>query len=207
MYKGVLLVLANIMVCASLIIAYALNAGLGQVFSMVVAGSVIGSFYAILAWLVNHSQLNYLEKRNLLIPLYVTLSVAIFWLAASLGDGSIFKIHELENRDLFSLMFIGGIFGLLMGFGVLFDNALLNRTSTAKLLLFVSLTGFALMIAWYGASDGMLFVVSVIITRIVLSVFMNRVYADKMEGRARTLGVFVLSLTIIVLPWAAFLTK
>lgn len=195
------------MVGGGLTIVYALNARLGQVFSMVIAGSVIGSFYAILAWLVNHSQLNYLEKRNLLISLYVVLTVTIFWLAASFGDGSIFKIHELENRDLFSLMFTGGIFGLMMGFGLLFDNALLNRTSTAKLSLFVSLIGFAMMIAWYGASDGMLFVVSVIITRIVLSVFMNQVYADRLEGRAKTLGGFVLSLTLIVLPWAAFLTK
>jgi hypothetical protein len=205
-YKGIFILLANIAICAILVLVYILDNGLGQAVSMVVAGLIIGSMFTVVAWFINHSQMNYLEKRNLLVLLYVILSIAIFGLAASVANGSIFKLHKIGDLGFFSLAFTGGIFGLMMGCGLLFDYALL-KTSASRLALLVSLLCFSMILIWYFPTDGLLLVISVVITRITFSIFMNRVLIDKISEQVVILGFFILSFTFIVLPLTAFLSR
>ena len=197
----------TVLICGFLILSYALSVQLARVMSMIVAGLVVGLIFTITAWPILRSEMNYLQQRNLLMPLYVILSVTIFWLAAVYGGGSIFRVHNLKDISPFSLIFSGGIFGLMMGAGALFDIALLNSTAISKLALVGSLLLFSIMIFWYSFTDGSLFVVSTIIARIVFSVSMNRVYVREIADNLGILRVFVLSLTFIVLPWTAFLSK
>ncbi len=207
MSKGISILCGNILICGILIITYSINSELGRAVSMIVSGFIVSSLLAIVAWFINHSQLSILEKRNLITLLDVILCVVVFWLAAGFGDGSIFKIHKLENPSLADLAFGGGIFGLWMGFGVLFDYALLHQTPLSRFGMLGSLFGFSLMVIWYLPTDGLLFVCSVISTRITVSLLINRILSDKTQNNMMILVIIVLSLTFIVLPWTAFLSK
>jgi hypothetical protein len=201
------ILLGSALIYAALMMAYYLNTGLGQALSMVVAGLITGSFFAVIGWLIHHSEMNYMEKRNLLVTLNAILSIAIFWLAAAIGNGSIFRLHKIENSDAFSLLFGGGIFGILMGFGVLFDYALMSKTSIARLPLLLSLGLVSMMLFWYFLTNGLLFVVSVIIARIGVSVLTNRVLRNDVSQQVKTLGIYAVSLMLIVLPLTAYLSK
>lgn len=206
-FKIITVLSSNLLICVVLLSSYSLNVQLGQAISMVTAGLVIGSLFAIPAWLIDRSEMNDMEKRNFLIPLYVILSITIFWLAASIGDGSIFQLHEIEDLDFFSLIFTGGFFGLMMGFSRLFDYALLNNTPISRLALLVSLVGFSMTIVWYSPTNGLLFIASVIAARMILSIFLYRVFGKEIEKHITTLFVFILSLTLTALPLTAFLSK
>ncbi|MCB9452204.1 MAG: hypothetical protein H6672_12245 [Anaerolineaceae bacterium] len=207
MLKSVSVILVNLLICGVLLIAFILNAAIGQIMSMVVAGVIVGAFFTLVSWPISHSQLNPMEKRNWITTLNVVLGIVIFWLAAAWGDGSIFKVHNLEAPDLASIAFGGGIFGLMMGFGLLFDYAMLNQTPLARFGIVASLFGFFMMIVWYFVAEGLLFVISVIAARIIASVFMNRVYADQIKDHLGIVGAVILSLVCIVLPWTAFLLR
>lgn len=188
MPKTISVLLINLGVCGVLLGSYAVNPAFGQVFSLIAAGFVISLLFTSVAWLINHSQMSYREQQNLHLPLYIILNIAIFWLAAVIGDGQIFRLHAIEVGSLFSFVFAGGMWGLMMGWGVLFDKALLLRSSLSWLWLIVSLFGFAMMFVWYSPSRGWLLVLSVIITRITLSIVMNRVFADQIEEHLVMIG-------------------
>lgn len=205
MLKSASVILAELLICGVLLIAYSLSTVVGQIMSMIAAGLIVGSFFAIVSWPFLHSQINYMEQRNWIGTLNIVLGIAIFWLAVVFGDGSIFKVHELEAPDLARLALGGGIFGLMMGFGALFDYSMLNQTPLARFGMFASLFGFSLVVIWYWLSAGLLFVISAIVARIIASVFLNRIYAEQIKDHLGIIGAGILSLVCIVLPWAAFL--
>ncbi len=203
--KGIFIFAVNLLICGLLLVIYAFNARLGQVFSMVIAGIGVGLIFAFAAWLVNHSQLSLWEKRNLLVSLYVILSIALFGLAAGFGGGSIFRIHQMQGWSLYGLVFSGGIFGLLMSFGVLLDQAMSDEKAQRTLL--IALVGFAIGLVGYFPTGGFLFVVSVLAARIAASILLNRVFVSKIRDQILPGMALVFLFIVFVLPWTAFLSQ
>lgn len=198
--------LANVLTNSFLVVVIYMNRALGQVLSLVGAGIIIALFLSILSWLINQSELNYLQKRNTISIYYLVICIAIFGMATSYGEGSVFRVHYLRAFNLFDIVIGGGMFGLVMGVSILFDNPQQNKMSNLKTIIFriMSFIPFlAFMVIFYMPTDGWLFVASITASRIVFSLLFNH-RNSFIEHNIYLLSLFSITFLVIILPLTAF---
>lgn len=189
---------------SSLVVVYWLNEGLGRVLSGLFAGCIVALLFTILSWPLGNVNLHPYTQANVKAILHLAPSIALAALFSVMFEGSYRPIF-----DGWGIVIRGLMLGVLLVPGVYLDLALTTLTRRKRYLSLAPILvgSCALSYAVLSISKINIILISIIIFRLFLSLFIHNNNII-LTNRLFTLsGAFVISSIVFILPLALFMVS